>query len=83
MRRCSTPPSAPLGGGCTLNVGPLLGSGIALPLAGALPGTGRIAFDATLPAVISPGTLTLQAAVQDATTALGFTMTNGVELVFP
>lgn len=77
------PAAAPIGGGCFLNVSPVLGAGITLPLAGALPGTGRLEFATVLPGGITSGTLTLQAVVQDATTPLGFTTTNGVQLVFP
>ncbi|MFG0316248.1 MAG: hypothetical protein ACF8XB_03165 [Planctomycetota bacterium JB042] len=77
------PTTVPLADGCSLHVAPLLGAGISLPLGGALPGTGSVAFTTVLPPAIPPGTLTLQAAVADPTTSLGFTTTNGVSLAFP
>jgi hypothetical protein len=75
----ATQTSVAVGGGCTLLVPPVLSlPGIVLGGAGA--GNGAINVSATLDATVPAVTLTLQAAIGDAGSPLGFSMTNGVQV---
>lgn len=71
--------ATPIGGGCFLNVTPMLP-----PVVGPFPldSDGEIAFSALLPGTVVPGTVTMQGIVADATTPIGFTTTNGLQLTF-
>jgi len=71
----------PMGAGCTLNVSPLLPAIIGpLPLSGFFPGQGAATLNAALPANATPGTVKIQAFVNDSGAALGFSNTNGVSM---
>ncbi len=70
-----------MGGGCTLNVSPLLPLVVGpLPLSGVGAGNGGIQLTATIPGSVTPGTFTVQAFVADAGSALGFSNTPGVSV---
>ncbi len=71
--------SGPLGGGCTLLIGPAL-LAVTLPLLGVGPGAGGIQFPVTLPIPSALGTIKMQAFCQDPALFIGFTATNGVSL---
>lgn len=74
----------PIGAGCTLNVAPLFPFTIGpIPLGGTGAGQGSFLLPATIPPGVPPGSLTIQAIVGDAASPLGFSMSNGVELIFP
>lgn len=72
----------PLGGGCTLNVSPLLGGPAGpIPLLGAGAGNGSISFPTTIPPIPAiVGSFTAQVFVSDPTApnGLGFSTSNGV-----
>lgn len=76
--------STPIGGGCALNVSPVLPVTVGpLPLFGVGPGNGAISAPVTIPPVAAVLiTVTLQAVIGDATApnGLGFTLTNGVSV---
>lgn len=75
------PAALPMGGGCTLNVSPLLPVIVGpLPLGGAGAGAGGVQFGATIPASAMPGSLSVQAFVVDAGGPLGFSNTPGVTM---
>lgn len=77
----ATAASIPLGGGCTLNVSPLLPLVIGpLPLAGVGPGSGAIQFTAIIPATAPPGQVAVQGFVADPGGSLGFSNTAGVTI---
>lgn len=71
--------ATPIGGGCFLNVAPMLA-----PILGPFPldSNGEIAFTTLIPGSAGPGTVTMQGVVADATSPIGFTTTNGVQLTF-
>lgn len=62
-------------GGTILPIAPLL------PLGGAGAGAGAISFPATLAANLPPFTVAMQAFVADSSRAIGYTTSNGIELV--
>jgi hypothetical protein len=62
---------APLGGSCFLNVSPLFGVIVTLPLGGAGPGAGSISVPATIPPSTPAVTFTMQAFVADPASSIG------------
>ncbi|MBI4878312.1 MAG: FG-GAP repeat protein [Planctomycetes bacterium] len=70
--------SVPIGGGCTFLLSPVLPLQSILPLGGAGPGNGSIVLPGTVCAGAAGHTFTTQAAVLDAASPLGFSLTNGV-----
>ncbi|MCB9883723.1 MAG: hypothetical protein H6834_18180 [Planctomycetes bacterium] len=72
----------PLGGGCDALVNPL-GVNITLVLDGTGPGEGSYVLPILLPSSLPQGSFTLQAACVDPAAAIGFTVTNGVQVAFP
>src|SRR5690606_11583333 len=79
-----TQASTPIGlSGCSLNVGTLLPLSVAIPLGGSGPGAGSVLLPGVLPPSASGLTFTMTAAISDATTVLGFTTTNGIEVTAP
>lgn len=79
-----TQASTPLGAsGCSLNVGTLLPLTLAIPLGGAGPGNGLVLLPGVLPPSASGLTFTMTTAVSDASTPLGFTTSNGLEVTAP
>ncbi len=74
-----TQAAQPIGGGCYLNVAPMLP-----PLVGPFPldANGSISFPAAIPAGVGAGVVTMQGIVQDAGVPIGFTTTNGLQLTF-
>jgi hypothetical protein len=70
----------PIGFGCTLNIGSLFPVVVPLPLGGAGPGQGSIAFPATLPGTIAPVTFGMQALVIDAASFTGGVASNGLRV---
>ncbi len=75
--------SLPLDGTCTLNVAPLIGPIVGLPLFGAGPGNGGLEFTGQLPPGVTGFTIDLQLFVIDAGVAHGYSNTNGVQLFVP
>jgi hypothetical protein len=75
--------AVPIGGGCSLNVSPVLPVVLVLPLFGSGPGNGSISFDAVLPGDAPAVTVTMQVFVIDAGNPIGGAGTNGVEVVVP
>lgn len=74
-----TAASTPIGGGCFLNVTPLLPVLAGpLPLSGVGPGAGQISLPVVIPASATPGKVAMQAFVADSASSLGFTTTNAV-----
>lgn len=73
----------PAGGGCTLNLSPLVGPALTLPLGGVGPGAGSVALNGVLPPSAAGVTLTMQAIVLDPGSPIGASATNGVELAVP
>ena len=74
----------PIGGGCTLNLSPLIPIVVGpLPLGGAVAGQGSLTLPAVIPSGAPAGSLTIQAFVADAANAAGFSNTNGVDMIFP
>lgn len=71
--------SIPAGGGCFLNVAPIVSQIGPLPLFGSGPGNGFFQISSNLPVTAAPGTARLAAACADVGAELGFTLTNGVE----
>lgn len=76
-----TPVGIPVGGGCTFHVGVLAPFTLSVPLVGVGPGAGSFAFSTGLPAGINPIVITTQAWVLDASTVLGASSSNAVQLV--
>lgn len=75
----SSATSVPIGGGCSLLVSsPFVLAGLTLPGSG--PGAGALTLTLPLPPAAPLSTITVQAAVADATSPLGFTTTNGMQL---
>ncbi len=75
------PGATPIGGGCNLLVAPLLAPTFGpIPLAAGGPGDGGFSLTTTLPPGTPVGTLTTQALVVDAGSALGLSTTNGLEV---
>jgi len=79
------PASLAMGGGCTLNVSPLVGAPIGpFPLFGAGPGNGAISVPITVPnsvpAFVFPVTLQVFVADPTAPSGVGFSNSNGVQL---
>lgn len=70
----------PVGGGCLLQVVPTLAPLIVLPLSGSGPGQGSVSVSATLPTALPLVAFTMQAFCEDATAALGFSATKGIEV---
>lgn len=70
----------PMGGGCTLNVSPLLPASLVLPLGGVGPGTGTATLAGVLPAGAAGLAFTMQAFVIDPQGALGFANSNGLRI---
>lgn len=73
------PSANPVGGGCFMNVNPLISVVGPLPLFGAGPGAGFIQLSGNLPLSASPGSAVMAAACVDPSADLGFTLTNGVQ----
>lgn len=74
----------PIGAGCTLNVAPLFPFTVGpLPLGGSGGGQGVFVLPAVIPAGVPSGAITIQAIVGDPVSPLGFSMSNGVQLIFP
>jgi hypothetical protein len=71
-----------VGGGCAVLVNPNpLVTIPGIPIFGVGPGAGSIGFPATIPASLPPLTIVLQAAIVDPGNPIGFTLTNGVQIV--
>lgn len=70
----------PVGGGCLLNVAPLLPVQLVFPLLGVGPGNGTGMLSGTLPAGSGGVSITLQAFVVDGGAVIGFASTAGYEL---
>ncbi|MBI4881687.1 MAG: hypothetical protein HY812_18800 [Planctomycetes bacterium] len=69
---------------CFLNVTPVVGPQILLPLLGSGPGNGAISLSAALPLTSPPGTFTMQAFCGDPGTPEGMTSTKGLQMtIFP
>lgn len=66
-----TKAQAPLGGSCFLNVAPLLGGVLALPLGGAGPGMGSVTVPTTIPPTAPQVTFTMQVFVADPALPIG------------
>ncbi len=73
----------PMGGGCTLNVVPLLPLVLAFPIGGSGPGAGSVTFGGTMPASVSGVVITLQAFTDDSGGPMYFANSNGVQLTIP
>lgn len=74
------PVDLPLGAGCSLLVIPLPPVAV-LPLSGSGPGAGSIDIPATVPASASSGKVWMQVFVVDPGATMGYTSTNGLEVV--
>ncbi|MBI4882018.1 MAG: hypothetical protein HY812_20515 [Planctomycetes bacterium] len=72
-----------MGGGCTLNVVPLLPLVLAFPIGGSGPGAGSVTFGGTMPASVSGVVITLQAFTDDSGGPMHFANSNGVQLTIP
>ncbi|MFG0317816.1 MAG: hypothetical protein ACF8XB_11120 [Planctomycetota bacterium JB042] len=72
----------PMGGGCTLNVVPLLGPIGPLPLGGAGAGNGTVTLVVPDPVVLATTKVSIQVFVDDSGGAMPFSNTSGVELTF-
>ncbi|MBK6939650.1 MAG: FG-GAP repeat protein [Planctomycetes bacterium] len=76
--------SVPMGAGCSLLIWPILPALVGpLPLNGAGLGSGWCNLGFVVPDPVPSGTYLVQALCSDPTSPLGFTSTNGVELVVP
>lgn len=74
--------STPISGSCSLLLSGVLPNVITLPLAGTgAVGSGHGGFEAKLPCFAAGLSITLQAFIFDSTTALGYSATQGVELL--
>ena len=71
----------PVGGGCTLDVGPLLPLTLAVPLGGVGPGNGQVTLATVLPAGLPPSSIGIQGFVLDPLPAIGASATPGYILV--
>lgn len=71
----------PAGFGCSVHIAPVLPPTPLIPLFGTGPGQGAISFSASLPTNMPGGSFTMQAFCADPGAPLGFTATNGVEVV--
>ena len=72
---------APLGGGCSLLVAPLLPALLSFPLSGAVgPGTGTASIAGPIPAGTSGASFTAQVFVVDPGATLGFSASNGWQI---
>ena len=72
--------SVPVGGGCTLNVAPLLAPQMFLPLGGIGPGNGSTVLAGALPVGTSGVTVTMQVFVHDPSTSTQFSSSAGLEM---
>ncbi len=70
----------PIGGGCTLNIAPVLPGLVSVPLGGVGPGNGGVILTGIMPASAAGVTFTMQGFVGDNGSPIGFTATNGVQL---
>lgn len=75
--------SAPMGFGCTLNLGPLIPLVVALPLGGAGPGQGSIEIPGSIPAGLMSFDLYHQVFVADPGVPAGFSNSKAVKIAFP
>src|SRR5690606_7533709 len=72
--------AVPIGGGCLLELNPLLPLSITVPLGGAGPGAGSAVLSGTIPPQVTTAVVTMQACVADPSSGLGFTTTNAVRI---
>lgn len=79
----AAPSSIPIGGGCTLNVFPIIGPQLPLPLSGAGPGLGLLSIPAFIPGTLSGVSFTMQVFVLDPGATLGASASNGVQVTIP
>jgi hypothetical protein len=70
----------PMGGGCLLNVTPVLPPVFAIPLGGAGPGNGSATLIGTFPALTAGLLFTMQAFVADPNVPMGFSSTAGLRV---
>lgn len=77
-----TQTSLPMGGGCSLNVVPLLGPIGPLPLGGSGAGNGVVTLAVPAPVVLATVKVSMQAFVDDGGGAMPFSNTAGLELTF-
>lgn len=75
--------SLPVGGGCNLNVSPLLPAIISLSLGGVGPGAGGLSIPAVLPPSVAGANFTMQVFVIDGGVPLGASASNGLEVSIP
>lgn len=68
-----------VGGGCSLLVGGLIGSGVSLPLNG----SGALQLTGTIPSGTGAGNVYMQFFAADGSTATGFSATGGLQMTLP
>lgn len=72
--------NTPIGGGCSLLLGSVIGPTLSIPLGGVGAGNGSTQFGGLLPAGTSGLTITFQAFVIDGASSVGGSATNGVQM---
>lgn len=77
--------STPIGGGCLLNVAPLVVGPVGpIPLSAGGPGGGNAILPTTIPPIVPAvvGGFTVQVLIGDPASPIGFTATNGVDVFY-